>query len=113
MLVHFRLPLAVQRLSIFSILAPERVKKLSIGVHGFAETEKIDSLCPGRGQARPARAGEDSSRRCCVTTVSSTMTKRAGGGCGRGRGDSGATRKGWKSNTEHENSRTHSRTQSR
>src|SRR5260370_211381 len=30
-------PLPGQRLSIFSILAPERAKKLSIGVHGFAE----------------------------------------------------------------------------
>jgi hypothetical protein len=32
-----RLPLPGQRLSIFSILAPEREKKLSIGVQGFAE----------------------------------------------------------------------------
>src|SRR5712664_2637814 len=33
-------PLPGQRLSIFSILAPERAKKLSIGVHGFAENRE-------------------------------------------------------------------------
>src|SRR5712692_4892096 len=33
-------PLPGQRLSIFSILAPERAKKLSIGVHGVAENRE-------------------------------------------------------------------------
>src|SRR5260370_32378595 len=33
-------PLPGQRLSIFSILRPERAKKLSIGVHGFAENRE-------------------------------------------------------------------------
>src|SRR6266849_846951 len=33
-------PLPGQRLSIFSILRPEREKKLSIGVHGFAENRE-------------------------------------------------------------------------
>src|SRR5712664_28609 len=33
-------PLPGQRLSIFSILAPERAKKLCIGVHGFAENRE-------------------------------------------------------------------------
>ncbi len=33
-------PSPFQRLSIFSILGPERAKKLSIGVHGFAENRE-------------------------------------------------------------------------
>src|SRR5713101_6601916 len=36
----FPIPLPVQRLSIFSILRPERAKKLSIGVHGFEEKQR-------------------------------------------------------------------------
>src|SRR6266851_3668748 len=34
------IPLPILRLSIFSILRPERAKKLSIGVHGFAENRE-------------------------------------------------------------------------
>src|SRR6266446_6600580 len=42
-------PLPVQRLSIFSILAPERAKNLSIGVHGFAENRENRQPLTGRG----------------------------------------------------------------
>src|SRR5713226_245616 len=42
-------PLPGQRLSIFSILGPERAKKLSIGVHGFAENRENRQPLKGRG----------------------------------------------------------------
>jgi len=61
---HFQIPLPVQRLSIFSILGHERAKKLSIGVHGFAENRENRQPRPGRGQARLARAGEGSNHIC-------------------------------------------------
>ncbi len=35
-----QIPLPVERLSIFSILGPERAKQFSIGVHGFAENRE-------------------------------------------------------------------------
>src|SRR6266849_2979276 len=44
-------PLPGQRLSIFSILGPERAKKLSIGVHGFAEKQR-KSTASGQGEGR-------------------------------------------------------------
>src|SRR6266849_6041190 len=42
-------PLPGQRLSIFSILGPERAKKLSIGVHGFEEKQR-KSTASGQGK---------------------------------------------------------------
>src|SRR6266436_2199511 len=52
-------PLPVQRLSIFSILGPERAKKLSIGVHGFAENRENRQPLKGR---EPVKEGELASR---------------------------------------------------
>src|SRR5216684_8788054 len=48
-----------QRLSIFWILGPERAKKLSIGMHGFAENrEKSTASVQGEGSGRAGRGGE-------------------------------------------------------
>ncbi len=46
---HAAGPLPGQGLSIFSILRPERAKKLALAWMALRKTEKIDSLCPGRG----------------------------------------------------------------
>src|SRR5712692_6611210 len=49
--LQFQIPLPVQRLSIFSILGPERAKKLSIGVHGLAENRE-NRQSPSRERVR-------------------------------------------------------------
>src|SRR5216683_1288620 len=66
-----QIPLPVQRLSIFSILGPERAKKLSIGVHGFAENRENrqpldrerDLEKQGEGKRNSQRNGAGSPRR--------------------------------------------------
>src|SRR6266849_6346855 len=65
------IPLPVQRLSIFSVLGPERAKKLSIGVHGFADNrENRQPLDRERDRVRAAATSD-----VVFTTVSLTMTK--------------------------------------
>src|SRR6266849_5190162 len=55
----FPFPLPVERLSIFSILGPERAKKLSIGAHGFAENrENRQPLSRERVRVRAAATSD-------------------------------------------------------
>jgi hypothetical protein len=53
----FPIPPPVQRLSIFSILGPERAKKLSIGVHGFEEKQRKSTASVQREGERRGGCG--------------------------------------------------------
>src|SRR6266852_8637979 len=72
-------PLPGQRLSIFAILGPERAKKLSNGVHGFAENrENRQPLDRGRdpeGQGEGQRGKARRSSAALTDRISSENKK--------------------------------------